>query len=94
MVIKELIWDEWNIAHIARHQVEPDEVEQVCATEHITWETYNNRILLAGRTRSGRLITIILGKEGEGTYYPVTARDSSKKERRYWRAQKGGEKAA
>jgi len=28
--IKKLIWDLWNIAHIARHEVIPEEVEDSC----------------------------------------------------------------
>ena len=82
------------MAHIAKHDIVPDEVEDICARDHITLETYNKRILLIGRTRTSRLITVILGQDGKEIYYPVTARDSSKKERRYWREQKGGEKAA
>ena len=30
IVIRRLIWDSWNITHIARHDVTPDEVEDVC----------------------------------------------------------------
>jgi len=28
--IDELIWDDWNVEHIAGHDVEPEEVEEVC----------------------------------------------------------------
>ena len=30
-----LIWDPWNIGHIARHDVTPEEVEQVCRGPHV-----------------------------------------------------------
>jgi hypothetical protein len=30
MQVNELIWDEKNIAHIVRHSVIPEEVEEVC----------------------------------------------------------------
>jgi len=30
IAIRRLRWDAWNIAHIARHAVAPEEVEQVC----------------------------------------------------------------
>ena len=30
IVIRRLVWDTWNIVHIARHDVVPDEVEEVC----------------------------------------------------------------
>ncbi len=30
IVIRRLIWDSWNVAYIARHEVTSDEVEEVC----------------------------------------------------------------
>jgi hypothetical protein len=39
-VIQKLIWDEWNISHIARHDVSPEEVEQVCHGKPIEGEAY------------------------------------------------------
>ena len=34
MRIDELLWDDWNIEHIAGHGVEPDEVEEACYDPH------------------------------------------------------------
>lgn len=41
MIIRKLIWDEWNIEHIARHHVSPEEVEQICKSENLfnRWKT-------------------------------------------------------
>ena len=89
--IKNLLWDDWNRAHIARHQVTQEEVEQICQGDYIFWETYDGRILIVGETKMGRLISVVVGDKGEGLYYPVTARPASRKERRRYLELKGGE---
>ncbi len=35
MLIKNPIWDEWNIEHIARPGVKPEEVEQACKGKYL-----------------------------------------------------------
>ena len=83
--IRRLIWDDWNTAHIARHAVVPDEVEEVCRGDFIMREGHSERIMLIGPTEAGRLLAVILSDEGEDTYYPVTARPASRQERRLYR---------
>jgi len=92
--IQELLWDEWNIAHIKRHDITQDEVEQACRGEYVYWETHTYRIMVVGETDAGRLIAIVLGDKGEGRYYPITARSASRKERRRYADLRGGEQAA
>ncbi len=83
--VDRLVWDSENIAHIARHKVIPDEVEEVCHGKHIVRRTYDKRILLTGPTQSGRMLTIILGPtKKKSSYYPVTARPASNKEIRLY----------
>jgi hypothetical protein len=36
-------WDKWNIAHIAQHDVEPDEVEEIFEHFHIIQKTRQGR---------------------------------------------------
>ena len=91
LVVQRLVWDEWNTAHIARHDVFPDEVEEVCHNDPIVSETYNDRLRVIGLTGSGEILTVILAPEDEDVYYVVTARPASRKERQLYRAQKGGE---
>ena len=43
LTIRKLIWDPWNIQHIARHQIIPDEIEAVC---------HNNPIVLRGQLKN------------------------------------------
>lgn len=80
IVVKELIWDDWNIKHIGKHKVSREEVEQ--AKEIIYHRrTYDGKYLATGRS-GNRLITIILRRKSIGKYYVVTARAASRKERR------------
>jgi uncharacterized DUF497 family protein len=94
MFTVQLIWDAANIAHIARHAVTKDEVEQVCANRRITSQTYTGRIRVIGETSDRRLLTVILAPKVDDLYYPVTARLASRKERALYGLQKGGEQAA
>jgi uncharacterized DUF497 family protein len=89
--VRELQWDEWNVAHIALHDVTPDEVEDVCRRSPVTSETYEDRIRAIGPTTGDRMLTVILAPKGLGVYYPVTARPASRKERRVYQELRGGE---
>ena len=90
--VRRLVWDEWNVAHIARHDVIPDEVEEACHRgDSYTDEGKKGRIRLIGTTASGRVIAAILDLDDEeGVYYPVTARSASRQERRLYQERKGG----
>jgi uncharacterized DUF497 family protein len=79
-VIKSLIWDDWNRDHLSRHQITPEEVEEVCHSKHRAVQSYRKRILIMGKTNNRRTICIVLSPEdddlekyGEGVYYVVTA---------------------
>jgi uncharacterized DUF497 family protein len=85
-----LIWDSWNVAHIARHEVIPIEVEEVCQGEPKVEEGYKARLQLVGPTKAERVLAVILEPLEPGLYYPITARDASRKERERYRAWKGG----
>lgn len=92
LTVKRLIWDAWNVAHIARHEVVPDEVEEVCHGRPMTSQTYGERLRVVGPSRSGKMLTVILApQEEEGVYYVVTARPASRKERRRYQELEGGE---
>ena len=88
--IRRLVWDPGNIAHIARHDVTVDEVEEVGHGDPVALRSYLTRIVLIGPTQAGRMLAVVLEPEGEDVYYPVTARPASRKERRYYQGQKGG----
>lgn len=83
MVIKKLIWDERNIEHISRHYVEPEEVEEVCEGRNLLNKSKNETYRVIGQTESGRYLTVFVARKDKG-HYPVTARDSTKQERRVY----------
>ncbi len=82
--VRRLIWDSWNVAHIARHGVTRREVEEVCHGRPISREAYASRIMVIGPTRGGRIVAAVLEPEEEGAYYVVTARLASRRERRLY----------
>ena len=61
LFIRRLIWDTWNVAHIARHEVTPDEVEEVCHGNFVARQTYRGRLILIRPTHSGRLLALVVG---------------------------------
>lgn len=86
MVIQNLIWDEWNVEHIARHNVKPEEVEEVCGSRKIfISKVGGQKKRIIGQTLSGRYLTIFLADKDENNYYVVTARDATAKERRQYK---------
>lgn len=91
LTINRLLWDTWNVAHIARHQVLPDEVVEVCEGDFSERLTYGGRFLLVGPTRHGRMCAVVLeSTEQANVFYPVTARPASRKERHAWAATRHG----
>lgn len=86
LFVRRLIWDVWNVAHIARHNVIPEEVEEACGSVPVVLKTYADRLLVVGPTAAGRMLSVVLDPEGRtnGVYYVVTARPASRKERRIY----------
>ena len=78
--IDKLVWDEWNIQHIAKHNVIPKEVEEALHKKFIVKESYRSRLSLVGKTEAGRIITIIVHEDQKNIYYVVTARDADELE--------------
>ncbi len=82
IVIDELVIEDDRQEHIAKHQINVDEVLEVVFGDYVTGEGKEGRILLIGKTSSQRLITVIIGKRaGINKYGLVTARDVKKKEK-------------
>jgi uncharacterized protein len=89
--IRRLRFNDWNIDHIALHGVTPEEVEEACRIAPMFSETYRERLRLIGPTANGRMLTVILGPEEAGVFYPITARPASRKERRRYQERGSGE---
>lgn len=92
IVIKKLIWDEWNIRHIAHHHVLPGEVVEVFRGIYSSYASYDGRFVVIGATAQKRILLIVLDPEpGEGEYYIVTAHTASKKDQILFQKEKGGD---
>ena len=81
IVIKKLVWDVYNVEHIKKHNVTVNEAEEVGKNFISHRKGKNGRYLAIGRSGL-RLISLVVRREKVGIYYLVTARDSSRKERK------------
>ena len=95
LVIKVLIVDEHRIAHIARHQVTVEEVQEIVSGDYVYIKAREDRWLVIGKTKAGRFLTVVVGeRSGKGSYGLVTARPASREERSFYREmaqEEGGE---
>ena len=92
VLIKKLIWDSWNIAHIARHHIIPDEVEEICHKNPIVLRgQQKNRLVLIGKTEDRRILGVILESKGRGAYYPITAYPTDKSGIALYKSLRGGD---
>lgn len=82
---------DWNLEHIAKHLVLPEEAEEVAASTPVVRETYKQRYQLFGPTLSGRILSVIVGQvpNHPHLYYVFSARPASRLERRIYDSQKG-----
>lgn len=74
-------WDEGNIAHILRHNLVPDEVEEACVNNPYVRKSAVRRYLVYGVTDSGRHIFIVGMNKGKGIFRTITARDMTEREK-------------
>lgn len=80
--IRELIWDEWNAEHLAGHAVTEDEMEEVAEGRHFITRARDGLYRIIGQTVGGRMLTAYVAPRQHGTFYVVTARDATARERR------------
>jgi hypothetical protein len=81
-------WSDERIDHIARHDVEPEEVEEACYGQPLILrgrsEGPNPVFYILGQTDAGRYLFCVVIQFPDGNGYPVTARPMTiKEERRY-----------
>ncbi len=86
MEISDFQWDEDNVAHIARHHVYPDEVEELAFDDEpwIRKGSGGTRYML-GYTISGRYLFVVYALKEKGIARVVTAMDMDEKSRRLYR---------
>ncbi|MDX2042686.1 MAG: hypothetical protein SF097_15810 [Acidobacteriota bacterium] len=85
MKIRELIWPQTQIDHIARHGVAPEEVEEVCFgypfIQRAKSEGQNPVYYVLGQTDAGRYLFCVVIQFPDGNGYTVTARPITEKEK-------------
>lgn len=86
MYIERLDWDNYRVEHIAQHNVEPDEVWEVCEDSlHLAHREGRNRYRLYGQTAEGRYLFVVLEHIKGRVYKPITAREMTPGEKRNYR---------
>jgi uncharacterized DUF497 family protein len=88
--VSEIAWTEADVAHIARHGITPEEVEEVLAARPV-WrrgrthpQTGRASVYALGQTEAGRYLFIVLSPLGRGRARCVTAMDMDEKAKRYY----------
>lgn len=88
--IRGFVWDDENLAHIARHGVSPEEVEETLVGEPLLLRGPEDRYLAYGRTENDRWVFAVYVIRRRGRVRVLTARDMTVRERRlYQRKRKG-----
>lgn len=85
MKIHEFLWPEDRVEHIARHGVEPEEVEEVCFGHSLVLRAKsqgkNPAYYVLGQTAAGRYLFCVVLHFPNGVGYPVTSRPMTEDER-------------
>lgn len=84
LTVKNFIWDDDNIEHIARHRVEPEEVEEVFDSPCHIRRLWGNRYIAYGRSRSGRYLFVAFDYENQEVVV-ATARNMTRREKRFYK---------
>ena len=81
--VEEHIW--------TKHQVTPEEVEEVCFSDSLVRQGRNHSYAIYGRTEAGRYLIVFLypDPEGHGVFRLATAREMEQVERHRYERSKG-----
>lgn len=87
----EFRWNDWNLDHIARHGVTPEEAEQVILHPRKPYPEHreDDKWLIWGRGKGGRLLQVIYLLEEDATIYVIHARPLTDREKRRYRKRTG-----
>lgn len=88
--IRGFLWDDENVAHVGRHQVSPDEVEEALTETPVILRGPDGRSLAYGRTVNGRLLFAVYVQRPGGRFRVLTAREMTDKEKRFYRKRRRG----
>ena len=76
-------WNDWNVEHIQRHGVEPEEAEDVVAGARQPYPRYHGdgKWLVWGPGRGGRLLQVVFVLDEDDTVYVIHARPLTRREK-------------
>jgi len=77
-------WNAWNIHHIGRHGVSPQEAEQVVRGARPLFRG-DGKYLARGRGSGGRWLQVIYVLDDDGTIFVIHSRPMGEREKRRWR---------
>lgn len=80
-------WNAWNIEHVERHGIDPEEAEHVVATAAPPFplSRADDKWLVWGRGRGGRQIQVVFVLDDDDTVFVIHARQLTEREKRRWR---------
>lgn len=84
MEINEFFWDNINIDHISRHQVMPEEIEEIAFDDDPYVKKHSKVRYLYGQTVSGRYLFTVFIMKGWRIAKVITSRDMDEKERKLY----------
>lgn len=89
----EFRWNEWNLDHVAKHGVDPEEAEEVVRNARRPYprRTADDRWFVWGRGRGGRLLQVVFLRDVDRTVYVIHARPLNENEKRRYRRNAGYE---
>jgi uncharacterized DUF497 family protein len=74
-------WNEWNVDHLARHGVSPEEAEQVVRGGQPLYRG-DGKYLVQGRGSGGRWLQVIYVFDDNGDLYVIHSRPMTDREKR------------
>ncbi|MHB9111304.1 MAG: hypothetical protein ACYC4D_01545 [Thermoleophilia bacterium] len=86
-IIHRLVWDAWNVEHIKLHNISPLDIEWVISNpdpKPLFQQGRGGTIAAWGKDEDGRFLLVILAKREIGSYYTVTARRMSEREKQLY----------
>lgn len=89
MEIRAFEWDQANEAHIARHNVNPGEAEEVLLAKCFLRKTRSGRYAAYGQSLDGRYLFIVFERLKGAAVRVITARDMAAKEKKFYRRATG-----
>lgn len=80
----EFRWNDWNVDHIARHGVDPDEAESVIRNAEPPYPLHreDGKWLVWGRGRGGRCLQVVFVLDDDDSVYVIHARPLTDREKR------------